>query len=159
MNVATRVSNRALCALTLTMLTVVAGGCDKSATAPNEELPAASDPPAVVDVPVASHGGFDNDLYKVTCLASPGPQIAISDTCPVVRWDGYDYWAMSYGDNRSSFAIHAFDASGELHGVVEESGARYVYAVDVDEEAETVTFRGQGDRTVTMTWEELRALR
>ncbi len=42
---------------------------------------------------------------------------------------------------------------------MEAGGARYVYAVDVDEAAETVTFRGQDDRTVTMTWEELRALR
>ena len=31
--------------------------------------------------------------------------------------------------------------------------------VDVDDAAKTVTFRGQSDRTVTMTWEELQALR
>ena len=77
----------------------------------------------------------------------------------MVRWDGYDYWALSYGDNRGSFAIHAYDDKGQLHGIVEATGARYVYAIDVDDAAKTVTFRGQSDRTVTMTWEELQALR
>ena len=42
---------------------------------------------------------------------------------------------------------------------MEATGARYLYAIEVDDTAKTVTFRGQSDRAVTLTWEELQALR
>ena len=56
-------------------------------------------------------------------------------------------------------AIHAYDATGKLKHVQELVGARYAYRIDVDEATKTVTFRGQQDVSVTMTWDELRQLR
>lgn len=137
------------------MLAIGAAACASSTTEPEATV----QPPMVVDLSATAQVAFDENEYKVTCLAVPEDPVQISTTCPVVRWNGYDYWALSFGDNRSSMAIHAFDASGQLHGVVELVGARYVYAIDIDDVAKTVTFRGQADRTVTMTWDEMEALR
>lgn len=138
----------------LALAAVIAGAaCSESVTAPEASAP------TVVELPAASHGAIDESEYKATCLAVPEDPPQVSPTCPVLRWDGYDYWAMSYTDNRSSMAIHVFDPSGRLVRVEDRPGARYTWAIDVDEVAETVTFRGQADRTVTMTWSELRGLR
>jgi len=113
----------------------------------------------VVMLPTTAHGQYDEQEYYPGCITGPESPSTISSTCPVLRWSGYDYWALSFGDNRSSMAIHAYDPDGALQNVEERTGARYVYAIDVDEIAETVTFRGQVDRTITMTWDELRQLR
>lgn len=137
------------CALPAVLL-----ACSDSSTEPEEESV-----PVVVALAVSDPAEFDSDLYTRTCLTQPGSPVSISTTCPVVQWEGYEYWALSFGDNRSSFAIHAYDQGGTLLNVVEQVGARYAYAIDVDDNAETVTFRGQSDNTVTMTWDELRDLR
>ena len=115
--------------------------------------------PSVAVVAVTDPPSHDTDTYALYCIAGPENGSPILDTCPIVQWAGYEYWALNYTDNRSSMAIHAFDRNGTLISVVERTGARYVYAIEVDPEAETVTFRGQVDRTITMTWQELRDLR
>ncbi len=139
---------------TLISAFVVAGSaCSSPPTSPTPDVP------TVVKVPVASRGAFDTTTYYPGCEVGPGSPVEPSTTCPVVRWDGYDYWAMAYHDNRSSMAIHVFDATGRLLNVVERPGARYLYAIDVDQAAKTVTFHGQTDRTIVMTWDALRALR
>jgi hypothetical protein len=135
------------------LLTGGASACSKSATAPAESAP------QVVVLPADAHGAIDEQQYYPGCLVDPNDPPKPSTTCPVLRWDGTDFWAMAYGDNRSSMAIHVFGEGGVLRTVVERPGARYLYAIVVDSAAETVTFHGQGDRTVTMTWDELRALR
>jgi hypothetical protein len=127
--------------------------CSDSSTEPEETVP------TVTLRPVDDAAQFDTGLYKRTCLSQPGAPVTVSNTCPVVQWDGYEYWALSYHDNRSSFAIHAYDPGGDLLEVVEGTGARYAYTIDVDVDAETVIFVGQDERTVTMTWDELRDLR
>jgi hypothetical protein len=115
--------------------------------------------PSVVVVAVADPPSYDTETYALYCIAGPESGSPIIDTCPIVRWAGYDYWALNYTDNRSSMAIHAYNQNGTLTGVVERTGARYVNAIEVDHEAETVTFQGQVSRTITMTWQELRDLR
>jgi len=152
MSVETSTPGPSMHVLSVVMLAIGAAACSSS-TAPTEG------PPLVVDLPVASHGAIDESQYNATCLTGPTDPPQISTTCPVVRWDGYDYWAMSYGDNRSSMAIHVFDPSGQLIDVTEKSGARYLYAIDIDDVARTVTFRGQADHTITMTWDDLKGLR
>jgi hypothetical protein len=67
--------------------------------------------------------------------------------------------ALSYRDNRLSLAIHAFETSGTLRGIREETGARYLAAVSVDADARTITFIGQADRSVLLGWETLRQIR
>jgi hypothetical protein len=115
--------------------------------------------PSVVTRTLTDPPPYDASTYALYCLAGPESPSTVSETCPVIRWAGYEYWALNYSDNRSSMAIHAYDANGTLTNVVERTGARYVYAIEVDPDAETVTFRGQVDHTVTMTWQELRLLR
>jgi hypothetical protein len=115
--------------------------------------------PSVVVVAVADPPSYDTDTYALYCIAGPENGSPIVDNCPVVRWAGYEYWALNYNDNRSSMAIHAYDQNGMLTSVVERTGARYVHAIEVDHVTETVSFRGQVDRTITMTWQELRDLR
>lgn len=115
--------------------------------------------PAVVVLANTTLGEHDVNEYAPSCIVGPESPSTLSTTCPVLRWAGHDYWPLSFTDNRSSMAIHSYDATGKLHNVRELVGARYAYRIDVDEAAETVTFRGQTDRTVVLTWEELRQLR
>jgi len=35
------------------------------------------------------------------------------------------------------------------------TGARYIWQIRIDAAAQTITFVGQAERTITMTWEEL----
>lgn len=143
-----------LCVITAVALVAGAMACSGSDTAPGNEGSA----PAVVQIDTASHPAFDENLYKVVCMTGPGAT-TVAPACPVVRWDGVDYWALAYEDNRSSMAILAYDQTGALLNSVEKTGARYVYAIDVDSTAQSVTFHGQADATITMTWAELGQLR
>lgn len=118
-----------------------------------EPEPAAA--PEVVEVAVADLPDFDTERYKATCPTN-GAGVG---ACPVIRWQGMDHVALSYRDNRLSFALHTWDAAGTLRSAVETKGARYLNAVRVDTAAETVDFVGQDDRAVTLTWSELEAMR
>ena len=139
----------------LSLLAATAAACSTSSNALAPEVDdedGAPPPPSLIEIAPAELPAFDGDLYKSTCQTDSG-------ACPVVRWNGVDYVALSYRDNRLSFAIHAFDASGTVMGVREETGARYLAAVQMDAEARTVTFVGQAERSVTLTWDALEAIR
>lgn len=133
--------------------TVAIGACTQStsAIAPDPE-PEPEDMPAVVEVAAVALPAFDTELYKATCQTTSGQ-------CPVVRWEGVDYVALSYRDNRFSFALHAFGADGSVRAVRELEGARYIAAVDLDTAARSVRLVGQSDRAVTLSFDDLRALR
>jgi hypothetical protein len=73
--------------------------------------------------------------------------------------NGVDYVALSYRDNRFSFAIHAFAADGTLRGLREEVGARYLSAIQIDGEARVVAFVGQAERSVLLGWDSLQQIR
>ena len=87
---------------------------------------------------------------------SPAPAGGPSDTCPVIQWGGLTYWPYSYVDDRVFMGIVAYDSSGNLVQQTEKPGARYVWKITVDTAAQTVTFWGQANQTIVMTWAELR---
>ncbi|RKG65441.1 hypothetical protein D7W79_37885 [Corallococcus exercitus] len=109
--------------------------------------------PTVTQVPPSPAPALPSGT-KVTCIQGPGTGAAAT-TCPVLKLDGYTYWALSYGDNRVSMDIAAYDASGKLVAQWEKPGARYVYGITVNPTNKTVTFAGQSDAKITMTWDEL----
>lgn len=91
---------------------------------------------------------------KVTSLVGPDtPQLA--PNCPVVAWNEYVYWPYSYIDNRVGMGIVAYEENGTMVKRWDKSGARYVYKITSDEKAETLTFWGQADETITISWSEL----
>lgn len=142
----TRTPVLALC-LGLLMAVSACSSSSPAAPEPEEETP-----PAVVEIAPASLPPYDTELYKTSCQTASG-------ACPAVRWQGIDYVALSYRDNRFAFAIHAFDASGGTRGVMEAPGARYAAGIDVDPAARTVTFVGQADQAVTLAWSDLEGIR
>ncbi len=110
--------------------------------------------PQVFIVPTDSHPPIPGGL-KLTCYDgpdSPSPS-SPSDTCPVVKWGGYTYWAYSYTDNRDAMNIVAYsDVDNSVASQTEKTGARYLYDISVEPSTRTVTFKGQGDNAVTMTY-------
>ncbi len=92
---------------------------------------------------------------KVTCHVRPDVLDSASQ-CPVLVWNDYTYWALSYRDNRFAMAIVAYDRDGNLIKRFEKDGARYISSVAVDSNTNTVTFIGQASQSITMTWNELR---
>ena len=133
---------------------------DTGATGPQgEQGPAGSQiepAPQVVIVPTSSHppipGGLKLTVYDGPNSPSPSSS---SNTCPVVKWGGYTYWAYSYTDNRDSMNIVAYhDVDNSIVSQTEKVGARYLYAISVEPSTRTVTFRGQDDHAVTMTYPE-----
>ena len=110
--------------------------------------------PQVFIVPTDSHPPIPGGL-KLTCYDgpnSPSPS-SPSDTCPVVKWGGYTYWAYSYIDNRNAMNIVAYsDVDNSVASQTKKTGARYLYDISVEPSTRTVTFKGQGDNAVTMTY-------
>jgi predicted secreted protein len=50
----------------------------------------------------------------------------------------------------------AYDASGRIVDQRTLPGARYLWQITLDPEAETVSFRGQANKAVVVTWDQLR---
>jgi len=90
----------------------------------------------------------------VVCVTGPDSFVE-SPTCPVIQWHGVHYWPFSYLDNRLSMGIVAYDRADQIVAQWEKPGARYVYAITIDPRSQTVTFYGQTNDAVTMTWAEL----
>ena len=110
--------------------------------------------PLVQEVTSSSHPAIPSGL-KVTCLRGPDT-LDPCTTCPVIQWADRTYWAYSYIDNRVGMAIVAYDTkTTTLLQTWEKTGARYVYKITVDNAAQTVTFWGQSNKTIVMTWKEL----
>ncbi|MCP3099922.1 hypothetical protein LZ198_13685 [Myxococcus sp. K15C18031901] len=85
-----------------------------------------------------------------------GPDTLLpSDMCPVVTANGMTYWALSYLDNRLGMAVVAYDANGNVVGLIEKTGARYVWDIAVDATTNTLVFKGQGGNTFTLKWTDL----
>ncbi|WP_224360420.1 hypothetical protein [Hyalangium versicolor] len=91
---------------------------------------------------------------EVKCIQGPDT-LAPATHCPVLKWNGYTYWAFSYVDNRISIGIVAYNSAGEVVAQWEKPGSRYVYAIPVDVMTKTVTFAGQSGAKITVKWSEL----
>ncbi|WP_164017609.1 tectonin domain-containing protein [Pyxidicoccus trucidator] len=109
--------------------------------------------PAVAQVPANAPPAIPPGM-KVTCTQGPGTGAAAT-TCPVLKWYGYTYWAFSFSDNRLAMGIVAYDSAGKVVAQWEKPGARYVYAITVDATNKSVTFAGQSDAKISMTWDAL----
>ncbi len=134
----------------LPLVLLVAAACSDNGTAPVQ--PGA---PQVETRSVSAMPELPADLdLSGGCYS--GPDSGVADQCPVLVWGPYTYWALSYGDNRSALAIVAFDDAGNVAQIWERTGARYNWQITVDEQAETVSFWGQTDHMVVLTWDELR---
>lgn len=127
-------------------------GCSDSSTGPSDE----PDPPRVSAIARAELPEVPAEQgVSARCYNGPDVSQGLSDNCPVLLWDGYAYWPLSYSDNRLSVGIAVFDDEGDFIEVIEAVGARYIWDTTVDEDLETVTFRGQDDRTVEIGWAAL----
>jgi hypothetical protein len=82
----------------------------------------------------------------------------MTNTCPVVKWGQWTYWALTDSNNDQMLNIVAVDAHGAVNpaGGLIKNGSRYVWKVTVDGTASSATFYGQANQTVSATFDELR---
>jgi hypothetical protein len=109
--------------------------------------------PAVVQVPANTAPTIPEGM-EVKCIQGPDT-LAPATHCPVLKWNGYTYWAFSYVDDRISIGIVAYNAASEVVAQWEKPGSRYVYAIPVDATTKTMTFAGQSGAKITVKWSEL----
>jgi hypothetical protein len=95
--------------------------------------------------------------WKATCIAGAS-DATLTNTCPVVKWGQWTYWALSSANNDAVLYIVGVDANGVVNpaGGVSKNGTRYLWKVTVDGTARTATFYGQGGINVDATFDELR---
>jgi len=94
------------------------------------------------------------DGLKVASLADPN-QLQPAASVPVLGIGSFTLWPMSYYDNRVSFGMVMYDAEWQPIAQVEKPGARYIYQVTLNAAAQTVTFIGQANQSVTMSLDEI----
>lgn len=94
---------------------------------------------------------------RAVCL-SARDQTTSAATCPVLRWGRWTYWVLD--DSRDLFVIFPVDANGatttQAGWPLDEEGGRYLWNIEVDDTAMTVTLLGQATGSATATWAELR---
>ncbi|WP_226994359.1 hypothetical protein [Myxococcus hansupus] len=91
---------------------------------------------------------------KTTCMQGPD-SLNRSAVCPVVMVNGLHFWAHSYNDNRFGMALVAYDSSGNVVGIIERTGARYVWDIALDGANQTVILKGQASQTISVRWRDL----
>jgi hypothetical protein len=110
--------------------------------------------PAIIFVPTASAPTPPAGL-KVTCLKEISNGAPPSDTCPVVKYNGYTVWAFSFNDNRLAMALVTYDEHKSVVGNITKNGARYVWNETSSLLTKNVQFFGQANQYVSATWAEL----
>lgn len=76
-------------------------------------------------------------------------------TGPILAVGGFTLWPFSYYDNRVSFGMVMYDPKWNVTEVVEKKGSRYIYKMAIDANAQNVTFIGQSDAKVVMSFDEI----
>jgi len=120
-------------------------GCSES-TSPANDIPGVEQRPSGAPPPLPA------DL-KVACPTSAAG-LDLAATCPVIVWKGRTYWALSFRDNRPAIGVVGFEGATPT-GRRDLAGARYIWQIAVDRATTTITFVGQGNDQVTMSWSEL----
>ena len=77
---------------------------------------------------------------------------------PILAVGGFTLWPFSYYDNRVSLGMVMYDPKWNVTEMVEKTGTRYIYKMTIDANAKNVTFIGQSDAKVVMTFDEICAL-
>jgi hypothetical protein len=90
----------------------------------------------------------------VVCLTSPGT-LTDDATCPIITCGGLTYWAFSYVDNSVAMNLVGYDSNRSVVYQSMKTGARYIYAINLDASAETLTLVGQDDATIVLPWSDL----
>ncbi len=111
-------------------------------------------PPTVEQPTSTQHPAIPSGL-KVTCFSNANDISNLSSTCPVIKWNGYTYWAYSYIDNRVSLGVVAYDLTGKVAQQWQVNGVRYVYKIEVDSTAKKITFYGQSNQTGSLTFSQI----
>ncbi len=101
--------------------------------------------PEVVAVPERPRNMPDN--------LNPGPDTPYK----TLQWGGFTYWPLSYNDNRQVICIVAYDTEGNVAQRWDQWDWKALYITDItlDTGAQTVTFLGQDDHAITMSWSDL----
>lgn len=115
----------------------------------------AGDAPMIESVLATARPSVPRTL-KLSCMVS-GASTAASATCPVIKWQGRSFWIFSFVDNRSAMAIVEHGSDGQAVMQVVKAGARYPWKASVDVATKSITISGQGNATVSMSWDELMA--
>jgi len=116
--------------------------------------PPVAEAPSVVQL-ASSAIPFVPSGLKVTCRVSGDVSAPSSATCPVLQVGGLNYWALSYLDNRFAMAFVGLDASGQEAARIDLPGARYVYTITLDSNAELAVVWGQSNNAVAVAWSDL----
>lgn len=88
------------------------------------------------------------------CLAGPNALEPCTEF-PILVCCQYTYWAYSYRDNRDAMNIVLYDPVGGIVRQWQKPGARYLWKITADERAKNVTFWGQANDKIVMSWDEL----
>ncbi len=135
-----------------TMLAVVGAAAALGATAAHAQ--AVPNTPQVRFVPVAEAPPPPAGL-QVACINAPVDGAPSSKTCPVIAYGAGTTWIFSYDDNRYSFAVVTYDATGKVLRNAEAPGGRYVFDVFSDDHGQKLTLVGQSKRSAVVNWSDL----
>ena len=94
------------------------------------------------------------DGANPVCFA--GPDSFAAAACPVVQCGELTTWALSYSDNRPSFAIVTHAPDGTVVRSADAGDGRYVWRASVNAADQTVRFDGQSNFGATLPWSQVR---
>jgi hypothetical protein len=109
----------------------------------------------VSTVPQNPHPSIPDGM-KLTALTPSGSSVA--NSYPIVAFGTNTIWPYSYSDNRMSFGLVAYAANGSILHTWEKPGARYIVGIAINIPAQTITFTGQSNATVVLTFQEVLAI-
>ncbi len=92
---------------------------------------------------------------KITTIKGPNV-LQSSKSHPVLKWNGYTYWALSHRNNQVAMTLVAYNDAGKIVKQWYKRGARYLWKITADNTAKKITIWGQANKTIVMTWDELR---
>jgi len=110
--------------------------------------------PQIKFIPVAEAPTPPAGLQRA-CLNAPTDGAPASKSCPVIAYGPGTTWVFSYDDNRVSFALVTYDATGKVLQTVEKPGARYIFDIYSDDRGQKLTLVGQAKASVVINWSDL----
>lgn len=137
--------------VTVKSLLIAAGFACAASTAQAEAMP---NTPQVKFIPVAEAPSPPAGLQLV-CINAPVDGAPASKSCPVIYYGSGKTWIFSYTDNRGSFAVVTYDATGKIVRNAEAPGGRYIFDVLSDDHGQKLTLVGQSQNSAVINWSDL----
>lgn len=96
------------------------------------------------------------DGMKVTSMTDPNT-LNLTQSNPALAVGSFTLWPFSYYDNRVSFGMVMYNPQGQVVGILEKPGARYVYQITTSGTGPEgmVTVAGQANQSVTLSCTEI----